>query len=500
MYFILFHCIFLFIYFIKLSDTKGKRERKKEKITDVPYIDISTNKGYTALHLAIVENEIRMIKLLLDNRANHAVSKKYTIVLYKKYINFYFKAFTLKKWYPLHFAAHIGNTETCKLLLALDENMALLKNESGDRPFEVAMGRDHQHLLELLNHKKLKKSSSNLLKRGSSAILKRSKKKEKAEEEEETKKETIIIDNTKNVSLLDMFELPEFEGKEGESLIDAISNNPKLIQQMKDDPIVFLKYLPRDMQELLVKDIERDPMLLQEVVEIGKDVMMKVLEEHPEQLLSAMQNPLQLFKRANTPAKLLKLIKQLEENPMSVLKDEFQQDPELFLIKELRDNPRLLYLVVERIRETKPQLLPLLRFIIGVNPEDAKEPAYKEKGIAGKMKSKVVKATVNKFLKKMSEEEDPNLEKLDLSDVININEEQSKDLDEFRSFLNSDASETLKRAGINGPLFTLEEYTVKLDKDGNPIEGTEEPAVPLPNPDQEEINELEKHAAKLDLD
>ena len=116
------------------------------------------------------------------------------------------------------------------------------------------------------------------------------------------------------------------------------------------------------------------------------------------------------------------------------------------------------------------------------------------------MKSKVVKATVNKFLKKMSEEEDPNLEKLDLSDVININEEQSKDLDEFRSFLNSDASETLKRAGINGPLFTLEEYTVKLDKDGNPIEGTEEPAVPLPNPDQEEINELEKHAAKLDLD
>ena len=80
-YCILFNCICLFMYFIKLSDSKGKRERKKEKTTDVvPYIDISTNKGYTALHLAIVENEIRMIKLLLDYRANHAVSTWYTIV------------------------------------------------------------------------------------------------------------------------------------------------------------------------------------------------------------------------------------------------------------------------------------------------------------------------------------------------------------------------------------------------------------------------------------
>eukprot|EP00339_Tiarina_fusa_P015798 CAMPEP_0117055464 /NCGR_PEP_ID=MMETSP0472-20121206/38456_1 /TAXON_ID=693140 ORGANISM="Tiarina fusus, Strain LIS" /NCGR_SAMPLE_ID=MMETSP0472 /ASSEMBLY_ACC=CAM_ASM_000603 /LENGTH=215 /DNA_ID=CAMNT_0004771483 /DNA_START=12 /DNA_END=656 /DNA_ORIENTATION=- len=213
----------------------------------------------------------------------------------------------------------------------------------------------------------------------------------------------ITIDQTQDVSLLDMFQLPEFEGKEGESVIEAISNNPELLAQMKENPAVFLKHLPRDMQELLIKDVEQNPNLLQEVVEMGKEVLQEVLEEHPEQLLSAMQNPFQLFKKANTPAKLLKLVKQLEENPMSVLKEEFQDDPELFLIKELRSNPRLMFLVVEKVRNTKPHLLPLIRVVIGVNPDEANEPVKKEKGIAGKMKSKVVKATVNKFMKKMSD-------------------------------------------------------------------------------------------------
>jgi len=441
------------------SPTMPNNEGKKEKKTNSSkvaqrYIDLPSHKGYSALHLAIVENEMSMINVLLENNANTG-------------------AVTLRKWSPIHFAAHIGNEEICKIFLEKDPSVVQNKNDSGDTAWHVAMAKNHEHLLELLDCKKGKlksKQSRGLLKRRSS-FTKRSKK----DKDKNTKKETIIIDETQNVSLLDMFKLPEFEGKEGESIIDAISENPELLQQMKENPEVFLKHLPRDMQELLIKDVEQNPYLLQEVVQMGKEVLEQVLEEHPEQLLSAMQNPFQLFKKANTPAKLLKLVRQLEENPMSVLKEEFQEDPELFLIKELRDNPRLLYLVVEKVRNTKPQLLPLIRVVMGVNPDDAKEPIAKDKGITGKMKNKVAKATINKFMKKMTESEDPELEKMNLGGIGKVSAEQEQNMHKFREFMKADAATNLAESGITGPLFTTEEYYVKVDEHGNEIPDEPEP-------------------------
>lgn len=390
--------------------------------------------------------------------------------------------------------------------------MANNRNDSGETPKIVAMVKNHEQLYEILddkNAKPIKTSSKSLLKRKSSFSTKRSSSKKKLKEREK-KKETIIIDQTENQSLLDLYKLPDFEGKEGESVIDAISNNPELLAQMKENPEVFLKYIPRDMQELLIKDVEKNPYLLQEVVQMGKEVLEQVLEEHPEQLLSAMQNPFQLFKKANTPTKLMKLIRQLEENPMIVLKDEFQNDPELFLIKELKNNPRLLYLVVQKVRNTKPELLPLIRVVIGVNADENDSTALekKEKGITGKMKSKVVKAAVNKFTKKMNDNEDPDLEKMDLSGFMG-NHANSQEMEQFRQFMKADAAQNLKDCGVSGPLFTMEEYYVKVDADGNeiidddvksePVEQLDDGLDDAPIPQEEDI--AKSHAANyLDLD
>lgn len=435
------------------SESKAsKKERKKDvaagkeskRKASGRFIDVPSNKGYTALHLAIVENEMQMTRVLLDRQAD-------------------FYALTLRRWTSLHFAAHVGNEEACQLLLQRDPNMVLLKNDAGERPADIAALRDHPALVEVLDATPLLKSSS------SRSLLRKKKSPFGKKKAKEGKKELIIVDQTQQQSLLDMFQLPEFEGKEGESVVDALSQNPELLSKMKEDPVVFLKYLPRDMQELLVRDVEKNPELLQEVVEMGKEVMLQVIEEHPEQLLSTMKNPFALFKQANTPGKLMKLIRQLEENPMIVLKDEFQKDPELFLIKELRDNPRLLYLVVDKVRQEKPQLLPLLRVVIGVNPDDAHEPEFKEKGLAGKMKSKVVRAAVNKYMKKMSDQQDPDLEQMDLGQAFQTNDQQNQQLDSFRNLLHADGATILKQNGISGPLFTTEEYYVRVDADGNEI-------------------------------
>ena len=350
--------------------------------------------------------------------------------------------------------------------MEIDGSVIKLKNEAGERAYDIAIGKGFNELAESLFYKKMKKKSKSMSKISKSITRKKKGSKSKLEEPTISTEEKKKAELSENPSLLDLYKLPEYIGN-GESVIEAISSNPDLYNQMKNDPELFLKHIPPEMQELLIKEVEKNPHLIQEVIEIGKQVVMDVIEKHPEQLLMTIDNPLKLFKKARTPAKLIKLIKDLEENPMMVLKDEFQENPEVFFIKQIRENPRLLYLVVQKVRESKPHLLPLIRVVIGINPEDANEPVDKpDNSLAGKMKQRVVKATLSKFLKKIMESNDEELEKMEFNGMEMS--AHAEGLKQFRDFLKPGGSDTLAaQLGVNKPLFEIEE--IEIDANGNEI-------------------------------
>jgi hypothetical protein len=163
--------------------------------------------------------------------------------------------------------------------------------------------------------------------------------------------------------------------RDKKSVLEIIQAQPELLKQMQTQPDVFLDALPPEIQHVLVREIQQQPELMDELLDLGKAVMVQMLEQHPEELLRTMQNPLALFRKAKTPWGLKKLIRELEENPMLVMKEEYRDDPEVFFLRMLQENPRILQLVTKEVSERKPHLLPLIKVLLGLHTEDDSSPS-----------------------------------------------------------------------------------------------------------------------------
>ena len=308
--------------------------------------------------------------------------------------------------------------------------MVDLKNEAKEKAFDIAVFQKHETLLEILTPKIQSKPK------------KQKKKKEKKEKKEKREKNN----NNNNEEII--IELPKFEGDENECLIDRITKRPALLKEMKEDGTVFMSQIPPDSQMLLFNEAKDNPHLLEELLSIGREVLIELIEENPHLLLTTVQSPISILKKVKTPAKLFKLLKQVEENPMIFMKDDCREDPELFFLQQLRDNPYLRYLVVSKLRERKPSLLPLIKAFIGVEADEIQEPD-EDKSMKTKMTNKLMKATVSKYLKKIidSDGKDVNIAGLDAEGLQQLKDVMQED----------DVGKLMEKKGIKGPLFSLEE-------------------------------------------
>lgn len=432
----------------------------------VDLIELRSKRGYTALHLATVEADLEVVKVLLEYNADPASA-------------------TSLGWTALHFAAHVGSQELADLYVTASPALVKAKNEAGNKPLHVAQARGNNYLRAVLdpkNYKSAKKAG------------KKEKKEKKKEEKEAKKKLTKTSASSQELavvtppppvrapppSVLEFFEKPEYIGDDGLSLLDRLEREPELIQAIQDDPATFLRYLPPEMQDTLLLEAEANPALMQEVMQIGKDVLLDLIENHPDQLLGSLRNPLSLFKGVRSPKQLVALVRQLEENPMLVLGQEFEQNPEAFLLKQLRDNPRLLFLVVEKVKERKPHLVPLVRVLVGMSEEEhSAGPLAEKKGVAAKVRNKLWKATAAKLMKKLVAMDDAELEKLDLfgQDMSG----HAEHLKQFKDFCNTEEA-----VGPNGErlgaVFSVEEYyetvPATADEAGAYERGTTPPPLP----------------------
>jgi len=315
----------------------------------------------------------------------------------------------------------------------LDPNMVDLKNDMKEKPFDVAMFQKHENLLETLTPKIQSKPK---------------KPKKKKEKKEKKDKKSINNNNNNNNEEEIIIEMPKFEGDVNECLIDRVTRRPALLKEMKEDGAAFMAQIPPESQMLLFNEAKDNPHLLEELLSIGREVLIELIEENPHLLLATIQSPISILKKVKTPAKLFKLLKQIEENPMMFMKDDCREDPELFFLQQLRDNPYLRYLVVSKLREKKPSLLPLIKAFIGIEADEIQEPD-EDKSMKTKMTNRLMKATVSKYLKKLidSDGKDVNIAGLDPEGL-----QQLKDI-----MQEEDVGKLMDKKGIKGPLFSFEE-------------------------------------------
>ena len=293
---------------------------------------------------------------------------------------------TNKKWTALHFAAHIGNADICEYLLNLDPSMVNMKNEVKEKPFDIAIFQKRENLLEILTPKQTKTKRKK--RRGTDNTP--------VENNNNNKEEVIEIKKEGN-------------NDDNEDLVNKIKNNPSLLHNMKEDSKYLLEQIANEsFRSDLSKQLKETPNMIQEFLQIGIEVLLDLIDNHPHLLLATIQSPISMLKKVKTPAKLFKLLKQIEENPMAFMKDDCKEDPELFFLQQLRDNQFLRYYFVQKLKEKNSSLLLLVKAFINVDAEDVHEPQEEEKNMKTKMTNRLMKTTVSKYLKKLIDGKDVN--------------------------------------------------------------------------------------------
>ena len=346
--------------------SKKSNNSKSSSSAVQEYLELRSHKGYSALHLATVECDLDMIELLVQFGADY-------------------KASTNKKWTPLHFAAHVGNLGICNYLLKLDPSLVDAKNDAKEKPFDIAVFQKNEKLLEVLTPK-IHKS-------------KRRSRKEKKSKESQT---SLNSNNSNNNNIIDQKESVQIEN----DLVEKIKVNPSLLKEIKENSKNLLSLMGNE-QEYIVKEVNENPKCIEEFLAIGKDVLLHMIDNQPHLLLATVQSPISMLRKVKTPAKLFKLLKQIEENPMKFMKEDCKEDPELFFLQQLRDNQFLRYQFVLRLRENRTVLLPFIKVFSRVSAEDATEPE-EEKNMKTKMTNRLMKSTVSKHLKRLIDSKDVN--------------------------------------------------------------------------------------------
>jgi len=196
-----------------------------------------------------------------------------------------------------------------------------------------------------------------------------------------------------------------------DDLINRIKNNPSLLVEIKENVKYLLEHIQNEQLRLdLSKQFSENPNMIQEFLHLGIEVLTDLIDNHPHLLLATIQSPISMLKKVKTPAKLFKLLKQIEDNPMTFMKEDCKEDPELFFLQQLRDNQFLRYFFVKRLHSEKPSHLLLVKAFINMDAEDilVREPQEEEKNMKTKMTHRLMKTTVSKYLKKLIDSKDVN--------------------------------------------------------------------------------------------
>eukprot|EP01095_Lingulamoeba_sp_RSL-Kostka_P009829 TRINITY_DN3421_c1_g3_i1.p1 TRINITY_DN3421_c1_g3~~TRINITY_DN3421_c1_g3_i1.p1 ORF type:complete len:432 (+),score=188.36 TRINITY_DN3421_c1_g3_i1:43-1296(+) len=381
-------------------------------------LEEKTIKGRTPLMYAVVEDDYAMVKLFcFEYRAD-------------------IHACTENKYTALHFAAYVGSLQICRYLVFEKCADALAKTTSNERAYDIAVSQGNKDLFKLLHPQNYSKK----------------KKKKKDRGPPKTFTERFLLeqkdmnDDDQSGQIQMILPPPNFgANSDKKSILEIFKDNPKLMTQMQENPNLFLEVVPPEIQHIIVAELQNNPQLMEELIEIGKEVLIEMLENHPDEILNSMGNPMNLLKKAKTPNKLRKLLKDLEKNPMMVLKDGYQDDPEMFFLEMIQDNPRILHLTVNKVAETKPHLLPLVTVVLGINPgDDFEAPEKQKKNFKGKVQSKVLKGVTSTFARKLVN----NVDKSDgLAakamgkqgvDIAEVKQDLEDQLSSLREYLDSD--------------------------------------------------------------
>jgi len=311
----------------------------------------------------------------------------------------------------LHFAAHIGNEAICKYLIQDRKALPIIHNVSNQTPYDLAVLENHEHLYALLevkqykhldkecrrNEKAEKKAQRQRakLQRTLSADVDGSKRAARHAEKAAKRKRKEERRNRKRGKAADADGTGEGDG-EGETetvfiietdreptdnpllrdlsmespLIERLLEHPELIASVQDNPLQVFDQLPPETQRMLAMQFHENPELVEQLLGVAEDAVKRLLSDRPEALLDSVQNPVQLMWQNKNP---FSLVRKMKKNPKMVLEPEFQEHPEVFAIREIRSNPKLRQMVVDRVRELNPNLVPLLPAMLGINPDDVED-------------------------------------------------------------------------------------------------------------------------------
>jgi len=168
---------------------------------------------------------------------------------------------------------------------------------------------------------------------------------------------------------------------------------------VQDNPLQVFDQLPPETQRMLAMQFHENPELVEQLLGVAEDAVKRLLSDRPEALLDSVQNPVQLMWQNKNP---FSLVRKMKKNPKMVLEPEFQEHPEVFAIREIRSNPKLRQMVVDRVRELNPNLVPLLPAMLGINPDDVEDglvPMPATKGVKKTLlHNKVGKALTKKLV------------------------------------------------------------------------------------------------------
>lgn len=155
------------------SIDKGDKKTVKTLLDQGINVNITDNKGWSALHRAVFANNIEIVKILLEN-SNIKVECTLPIGTYLYTPNG-------TPWYaygqtPLHLASFKGYSEIAELLLDNGANILAKDNANDSTPIHIAVAQKNaKTVMALLDSKQAKNSKINILeikdKTGNTALI-----------------------------------------------------------------------------------------------------------------------------------------------------------------------------------------------------------------------------------------------------------------------------------------------------------------------------------------
>lgn len=422
----------------------------RSKFSPKDFVEQPSARGFRALHMAAVEGDASMIRMLIQEYGA-AVDTQ-----------------TLKLWTPLHFAAHEGQEEACRVLIELHADPKA-KNEAKMKPYQIVSLQDPDSLLlDILAPKKLKGSLAadrqkprkykRIIDDPSKTFAERflasihAIDQQSAHQQQQEKENEIVIEKEEEeepdqvsaleaASQIQLFDPSRGSHLHGKTFLEVLGENPSVIKDIQHNPESFLDLLPPELQHALVCEVQQNPNLMDEVMEIAKLSISNILQSNPELLFQTVENPLRLFRKAKTPWGVAKLLKKMEDNPSTVLKKEFQGDPEMFLVKIMQENSGVRISVIKTVSQQKPHLLPLIVLILGAVTEDPSAAAKKklrlDRHLPKNMQRKLFKSISSRVAKRFINPDSLLSSGASSSSVAESNETKQQ-LADLRQYLQSD--------------------------------------------------------------